>query len=51
MDCCLNMAPKNINFKLLSLKARGILSFEKRKALFGWLMKNNADICFLQRII
>ena len=48
MDYHLNMAPKNINFKLLSLNAREIRSFEKRKALFGWLMKNNADICFLQ---
>ena len=44
MDYHLNMAPKNINFKLFSLNARGIRSFEKRKALFGWLMKNNADI-------
>ena len=42
------MAPNNINFKLLSLNARGIRSFEKRKALFGWLMKDKADICFLQ---
>ena len=42
------MAPKNINFKLLSLNARGIRSFEKRKALFGWLMKDKSDICFLQ---
>ena len=41
------MAP-NINFKLLSLNARGIRSFEKRKALFGWLMKGKSDICFLQ---
>ena len=42
------MAPKNINLKLLSLNARGIRSFEKRKALFGWLMKDKSDICFLQ---
>ena len=48
MDYHLNVAPKNINFKLSSLNAREIRSFEKRKALFGWLMKNNADICFLQ---
>ena len=27
----------------------GLQSFEKRKALFGWLMKDTeADICFLQ---
>jgi len=48
MEYYANMAPKNINFKLLSLNARGIRSFEKRKALFGWLMKDKADICFLQ---
>ena len=42
------MAPENINFKLLSLNARGIRSFEKRKASFGWLMKDKSDICFLQ---
>ena len=29
------MDPSNINFKLLSLNARGIRSFEKRMALFG----------------
>jgi len=48
MEYYANMAPSNINFKLLSLNARGIRSFEKRKALFGWLMKDRADICFLQ---
>ena len=37
-----------INFKLLTLNARGIRSFEKRKAVFAWLMKQQADICFLQ---
>ena len=43
------MAPNNISFKLLSLNARGIRSFEKRKALFGWWMKDTeADICFQQ---
>ena len=42
------MAPNNVSFKLLSFNARGIRSFEKRKALFGWLMKNKSDICFLQ---
>ena len=48
MEYYANMAPSNINFKLLSLNARGIPSLEKRKALFGWLMKDRADICFLQ---
>ena len=38
----------NVDFKLLSLNARGIRSFEKRKALFNWLSKSRADICFLQ---
>lgn len=38
----------NINFKMLSLNVRGIRSFEKRKALFQWLKKENADIIFLQ---
>ena len=30
----------NINFGLLSLNARGIRTFEKRKALFQWLNKD-----------
>ena len=38
----------NITFKLVSLNARGIRSFEKCKVVFGWLMKQEADICFLQ---
>ena len=38
----------NINFGLLSLNARGIRTFEKRKALFQWLNKDKADIIFLQ---
>ena len=33
---------------MLSLNARGIRSFEKRKALFRWLSKNKSDIIFLQ---
>ena len=48
MEYYANMAPNNISFKLLSLNARGIRSFEKRKALFGLLMKNKSDICFFQ---
>ena len=43
-----NMMSKNINFKLVSLNVRGIRSFEKRKAVFNWLYKCQADICFLQ---
>ena len=38
----------NIAFQLVSINARRIRSFEKRKAVFGWLMKQEADICFLQ---
>ena len=42
------MVASNYAFKLLSLNARGIRSFEKRKAVFGWVMKQQVDICFLQ---
>lgn len=39
---------RNLNFKILSLNARGIRSFEKRKVLFHWLAKDKSDITFLQ---
>ena len=42
------MGRNNINFKLLSLNARGIRSFDKRKSIFNWMFKSSADICFLQ---
>ena len=42
------MGRQNINFKLLSLNARGIRSFDRRKSIFNWLFKSSADICFLQ---
>ena len=42
------MGHQNINFKLLSLNARGIRSFDRRKSMFNWLLKSSADICFLQ---
>ena len=44
------MGSDNINFQILSLpvNARGIHSFEKRKAVLKWLYKSHADICFLQ---
>ena len=42
------MEPNNVNFKLLSLNARGIRTFEKRKAIFNWLSKSGGDICFQQ---
>ena len=38
----------NYNFKLLSLNARGIRDFHKRKAIFTWITKQKADIAFLQ---
>lgn len=42
------MGLDNINFKLISLNARGIRSFDKRETIFNWLCKSGADICFLQ---
>ena len=42
------MVGSNLAFKLISLNARGIRSFEKRKAVFGWLLKQKVDLCFLQ---
>ena len=41
------MGRNNIDFKLLSLNARGIRSFDRRKSIFNWLFKSRADICFL----
>ena len=38
----------NVNFKLISPNARGIRDFAKRKAIFRWIKKQNADIVFLQ---
>ena len=38
----------NVDFKLISLNARGIRAFHKRKAIFSWIKKQNADIAFLQ---
>ena len=42
------MSSSNINFKLLSLNVRGIRNYEKRKAIFLWISKQNADVIFLQ---
>ena len=41
-------SPINVNFKIISLNARGIRDFTKRKTIFNWLHKQNADIAFLQ---
>ena len=42
------MAASNFAFILLSLNARGIRSFEKRKVVFGWVMRQQVDICLIQ---
>ena len=38
----------NVNFKVISLNARGIRDLNKRKAIFSWLQEQKADIAFLQ---
>ena len=38
----------NIKFKVVSLNVRGIRTFEKRKAIFNWFIKQNADMSFLR---
>ena len=38
----------NDEFNLLSLNVRGIRTFEKRKAVFSWLVNSGANIFFLQ---
>ena len=42
------MVGSNLVFKLISVNARGICSLEKWKVVFGWLSKQEVDICFLQ---
>ena len=42
------MVCSNLAFKLISLNARGIRPSEKRKAVFGWFLKQKVDLCFLQ---
>jgi len=42
------MDHNNFKFKVLSPKVRGTRTFEKRKAIFNWFLKQNADLCFLQ---
>ena len=44
------MVYNNLKFKAISLNVRGIRAFEKRKAIFSWLISNTqfADICYLQ---
>ena len=38
----------NLGFKLLSLNVRGLRDFKKRKTIINWIMKQKADIIFLQ---
>ena len=42
------MSDLNIQLKTISLTVCGIRTFEKRKAIFNWLNKQKADLCFLQ---
>ena len=42
------MDHNNLKFKAISLNVRGIRAFEKRRSIFNWLIKQNANICFLQ---
>ena len=42
------MDRNNLEFKVISLNVRGIRTFEKRKSIFNWLIKQSADMCFLQ---
>ena len=39
---------ETLHFKIISLNAQGIRDFTKRKTIFNWLHKQNADIAFLQ---
>ena len=42
------MDRSKLKFKTISLNVRGIRTFEKRKSIFNWIIKQNSDICFLQ---
>ena len=44
-----SMVRTNISFKLVSLNVPRIRSFEKRKAVYNWLHKSRAEICFYKR--
>ena len=37
-----------MSFKLISLNVKGISNFKKRRTIFTWSLKHNADITFLQ---
>lgn len=36
------------DFKMLSLNVRGLSNFKKRRSIFAWCRKQNANIIFLQ---
>ena len=36
------------DFRMLSLNVRGLSNFKKRRAIFAWCRKQNANIIFLQ---
>ena len=38
----------SIIFKLVSLNVKGLSDFRKRRTIFGWCRKRNADFVFLQ---
>ena len=48
MQISIAMDRNNLKFKTVSLNVPGIRTFEKRKSIFNWLIKQNSDICFLQ---
>ena len=43
-----NSKMKPDSLKLFSLNARGHANFRKRRAIFTWCLKQNADLIFLQ---
>ena len=48
MYYCQNFEAAEVDFKMVSLNARGIRDFYKRKSIFTWIEKQKADIAFLQ---
>ena len=43
-----NSKMKPDSLKLLSLNVRGLGNFRKRRAIFAWCRKENADLIYLQ---
>ena len=39
-----------MNINLMSANVRGINDFKKRRSIFNWIQKHNADIAFLQEV-